>query len=119
MIRSIIAVATALAITGGSAQAYQLLGPGGASCGTWVADQRTAPSMYHLDEAWVLGFLSGAGDIGGPDLDPLRGLDAAAVAAWIDNYCQSHPLKKIVDAAAAFVAAHPRGGASARRRLHR
>ena len=52
MIRSIIAVATALAITGGSAQAYQLLGPGGASCGTWVADQRTAPSMYHLDEAW-------------------------------------------------------------------
>jgi hypothetical protein len=41
-------------------------------------------------------------------LDPLNGLDAQAVVVWIDNWCNSHPLSPIADAAAAFKYAHPR-----------
>ncbi len=91
-----------------SARAFQMIGPGGASCGTWTADQRNNVGMYQIDKSWVLGFFSGIGYTGVDGMDPMRGLDANAVAAWIDNYCQIHPLEKIVDAALAFMRAHPR-----------
>jgi hypothetical protein len=53
-------------------------------------------------------FLAGVGYMGGEEnLDPLQGLDSRAVAAWIDNYCQSYPMQKIADAAAAFLTVHP------------
>jgi hypothetical protein len=58
------------------------------------------------DGSWVLGFLSGVGYING-DYDPLRGLDANAVEAWLDHYCQAHPSEKLSEAAAAFIAEHP------------
>jgi hypothetical protein len=106
VIRSIIAVATTLVISAGSAEAYQTIGPGMASCATWIADRRE-PSMHQLEQAWVLGFLSGVGYMGAPNLDPLQRVDAAAVAAWIDDYCQRHPLEEIVGAAEAFLKAHP------------
>jgi hypothetical protein len=89
--------------------AYQLFGPGWSSCGTWTADRRTNVIAYQLDLAWVLGFLAGVGYMGGEkNLDPLQGLDSHAVAAWIDAYCQRYPPRKIADAAAAFLTAHPR-----------
>jgi hypothetical protein len=56
-------------------------------------------------EAWVLGFLSGLGVAGVGD--PLNGVDNEGVMAWIDNYCQSHPINRLVDAAKAFFSAHP------------
>jgi hypothetical protein len=61
-----------------------------------------------LDEAWVLGFLSGVGYTGKAEYhyDPLHGLDRNAVAAWIDIYCWTYPLQDIVDAAAGFVHVH-------------
>jgi hypothetical protein len=56
-----------------------------------------------------LGFLSGIdATINVTKLSPLNGTDAQGVWAWIDNYCQAHPLDKLGDAALAFVAAHPR-----------
>jgi hypothetical protein len=85
-----------------------LLGPGVSSCGTWTADQRndTNHDFYYVDEAWVLGFLSGIG-VGDPNSNPLRGLDSNAVTAWIDNYCQAHPLVAIATAAEVFAHEHP------------
>jgi hypothetical protein len=54
----------------------------------------------------VLGFLSGVG-YRGEGFDPLHGLDARAVAAWLDNYCRAHLFQDLAEAAAAFVRERP------------
>jgi hypothetical protein len=66
---------------------------------TWTADRRTNVNLYQIDQAWVLGFLSGVGYMGNANLDPLQGLNFHAVTAWIDNYCQRYPLQGIEAAA--------------------
>jgi hypothetical protein len=83
-----------------------IIGAGLDSCGTWTFERRT-PSLAGAlqDGQWVLGFLSAVGFAGA--LDPLRGVDARGVWAWIDNYCQANPLKNLTDAAIAFMSAHP------------
>ena len=103
-------IVTAQSISLAMAQTYTAIGPGNDSCGTWMADRRTPHTQAALqDMQWVLGFLSGVGFIGKQDgIDPLNGLDAQAVWAWIDNYCRDHPLSLIASAAAAFKNAHPR-----------
>jgi hypothetical protein len=101
-------VVTALTIEARSVGAYILIGSGTSSCGTWTADRRAPdgpPAL--LDEQWVMGFLSGIGYVGQQQDDPLRGIDAEAVFAWIDNYCRDHPLEHIVDASKAVYRAHP------------
>jgi hypothetical protein len=92
-------------VVNGSAGAYSVVGPGAGSCGAWTADRSNKP-RYSIDLSWVLGFLAGVGFEGSGD--PLRGLDSNAVAGWIDNYCQAHPLEHIVDAAEALARAHRR-----------
>jgi|HubBroStandDraft_1064217.scaffolds.fasta_scaffold60817_2 hypothetical protein len=86
---------------------FHSLGPGSGSCGTWTADRYGSyPSLAQADLACVLGCLSGIG-FSVANADPPRGLDAAALAAWVDNYCQNHPLDVIEKAAAQFYWAHP------------
>lgn len=58
-------------------------------------------------EQWLLGFLSGVG-FGNSSYDPLRGIDAEAVWAWVDNYCRNHPLDTVTHAAGYLLAEHPR-----------
>jgi hypothetical protein len=101
-------LALTAAFVPGVATAYHLLGPGGASCVTWTADRRTNINLYQIDQAWVLGFLSGVGYMGNANLDPLQGLNFQAVTTWLDNYCQRYPLQGIEAAAKAFLTAHPR-----------
>jgi hypothetical protein len=55
-----------------------------------------------------LGFLSGIAYESTDGENPMNGLDAEAVWAWIDNYCQAHPLEQIVTAGQQFVFVHPR-----------
>ena len=64
--------------------------------------------LRHRQTEWVVGYLSGVGAVDVAGYDPLNGMDAEGVFAWIDNYCRAHPLDKIEKAAATFVAAHPR-----------
>jgi hypothetical protein len=42
-----------------------------------------------------------------PDRDPLHGMDADGVWAWVDNYCRDHPIDMILSASEAFLHAHP------------
>jgi hypothetical protein len=97
-------------------RAYQMIGSGTFSCGSWTASR----SAYKIpgpptrgfqvalqDQAWVLGFLSGIGFVAANDDNPLDGVDADGVWAWIDNYCQAHPIENVQQAAAAFYLAHP------------
>jgi hypothetical protein len=84
---------------------YNLLGSGTISCGTWTALRRQGQAS--LPEQWILGFLSGVGYEGGGRDNPLSGVDADAVWAWMDNYCHANPLDHIAEAGAAFDAIHP------------
>ena len=83
-----------------------LIGAGMSSCEIWTAD-RTARNVDAVqDEQWVVGYLSGVA-IWTPDLNPMKGVNAQAVWAWMDNYCREHPLVAIKDATSAFVEEHP------------
>jgi hypothetical protein len=79
-----------------SAEAYLLLGERGSSCGTWTAARKTSRDYFPM-AAWVLGYLAGIASSTGEDL--MRGIDSAAVDAWVDKYCAEHPLNKVSDAA--------------------
>jgi hypothetical protein len=85
-----------------------IIGAGVLSCETWAANRRDGVAVA-VDQ-WILGFLSGAAYQGpGPQvLNPLKGVDADAVWAWMDTYCRAHPIDRIADAGVAFIAAHPR-----------
>lgn len=104
--RAILAVA--LMTSSAGAGSYSFIGQGGASCGTWIAVRRERAASGF--EQWILGFLSGVGAEGnvvGSQTNPLNGIDADAVWAWMDNYCRDHPLGQIIEAAEAFVVEHP------------
>ena len=104
-------VMLAFALMTGSAEAqkdtFTVVSP--TSCGGWTAHRRD--NTADVPEFWVLGFLSGAaaGSWASPArLDPLNGVDAEGVWAWIDNYCRTHPLDSLVNAAVMFLREHPR-----------
>ena len=89
------------------AQGTLMIGSGNVSCGTWTADRRyPAASNALQDEQWVVGFLSGTAFIHLNGDDPLRGLDAQAIWAWIDNYCGAHPLEQVQEATAMLYFTH-------------
>lgn len=107
----ILATLTVLAFTAwhsGPAVGYSVIGPGVSSCATWADDgKRNEPAAQH-NLVWVLGYLAGVAYGSPDDDDPLRGVDAMTIRAWIDSYCSGHPLATIEDAAVAFYAFHPR-----------
>jgi hypothetical protein len=74
-------------------------GVGGQSCGTWIEARKVNNTFGH--GSWLLGYLSALnlwGVIGRKDA--LSGTDADGVYAWMDRYCQSHPLETIARGAA-------------------
>jgi hypothetical protein len=106
---SVAILTTALLISSAEAAQpgyYNLVGMGTISCGTWTALRRQGRAQ--LPEQWILGFLSGVGYESGGRSNPLNGVDADAVWAWMDNYCHANPLVSISKASAAFDATHPR-----------
>jgi len=97
-------------LLGGTAPGnYTLIGVGTVSCGKWTASRSGEDySAKIAEEQWALGFLSGVGFEGSGKYDPLNGVDAEGVLAWLDNYCRANPLKSVATAAAAFSSAHPK-----------
>jgi hypothetical protein len=86
-----------------------MFGEGTISCGSWASLRRSGSLQAAFGpEQWVLGFLSGIGFTNGAlGNDPLRGVDAEGVWAWVDNYCHAHSLETVQRAAVAFDSAHP------------
>ena len=99
----VLLVLTVLRVPRADAQ-YNILGSGVGSCRTWAAERRASSLGYTAVQSmqWVLGYLSGIGFVGEDGADPLNNVDARGVWAWIDNYCQSHPIDHIVGTAKAF-----------------
>jgi hypothetical protein len=52
-------------------------------------------------EFWALGFVSG--NNWGADKDYFNGVDASAIWAWLDNYCQAHPFERFSDAVTSLI----------------
>ena len=68
------------------------------SCGSWNIERERHRS-YEL-EYWVSGFLTAYNTyVMNRGEDIAEGTDNVGFFGWIDNYCQSHPLDKVWDAA--------------------
>ena len=93
-----------VALLAAPAHAFTYAGTGTASCGEWTSERRNP--YGGAGQQWVLGFLAGAADYGGPDA--FDGTDAEGVWAWIDRYCWQNPTDKLLTAAEAFVRARRR-----------
>jgi len=103
IILAVVLIASPLAQAGAAAT---IIGAGPDSCEIWTADHQAERVDWVGDVEWVLGFLSGIGIGSSGVFDPLNGLEASAVVAWMDSYCLDHPLEQITDAGQAFVRAH-------------
>jgi hypothetical protein len=111
MLRGLLGAALTVAtlVIADHALGYALLGNGALSCQAWTDARRDPHSPETpLSEQWVVGFLSGIGSMVLGELDPLRGLQAGSVYAWVDNYCGAHPSETIEAAARVFIQQHLR-----------
>lgn len=73
------------------------------SCAVWVKNraEQPAPSLGAIiDSTWLAGYLSGVAVA--RNVDFLKGVDENTVKVWMDNYCASHPLDLVGDAADAL-----------------
>jgi hypothetical protein len=73
------------------------------SCETWIKDRAEQPERAfgaRVDSAWLAGYLSGVAVA--RDIDFLKGVDESIMQSWMDNYCNSHPLDLMGDAADAL-----------------
>jgi hypothetical protein len=96
-----LAVAPALAQT-----YYAIMGAGLELCGAWTEARQQ--NKAEVPEHWLLGYLSGIASESVSGTDPLNGMDAEAVFAWVDNYCRAHPLDTIERAGGSFARQHRR-----------
>lgn len=91
----VMVIATVQPASDAAAQAHRdYFGVGGDSCGRWMDARKAGDTSRH--GSWLLGYLSALnlwGVIGGKDA--LAGSDADGLYAWMDGYCQAHPLDSI------------------------
>jgi hypothetical protein len=96
---------------GGSAEEKGItttLGLGNRSCGSWTQARHSNGAMADVYESWVAGFLSGSNSIisNSDHIDILKQSsaqgDAQGLWAWVDSYCQAHPLNAVAQAADAL-----------------
>lgn len=83
---------------------FRIYGAGTSSCGIWIRDKQRNNSGagdlgYFQGVGWVDGFISGAGYAS----PAMTRTDSAGIEAFMDIYCQAHPLKTIADGATALL----------------
>jgi len=96
------AVVIGLSLFSVAAGASLILGPGAASCGTWIGDRQRNEARSQLNQSWVLGFIT-AYSVYKPEDGTPKPMDSRAMMVWIDNYCDANPQKDISDAAKALI----------------
>jgi hypothetical protein len=70
-------------------------GEGVTSCGSWTQARQTRSLQQGRLVQWVAGYLSGANMDDDTKPEALLGTDFNGLMAWIDNYCQAHPLNNV------------------------
>ena len=83
---------------------FAVFGEGWVTCGQWIEDRGAPMSLPRgADEAWIRGYLTGMNAGMSIFKPPMASVglnsDPAANNLWIDNWCRTHPLSKINDAA--------------------
>jgi hypothetical protein len=77
---------------------FTIIGAGVESCGTWTAE--THRSVGSLNHSWLLGYVTAFNRYWlSIDKNVAQGTNAEGLIAWMDNYCQAHPLDNISKAA--------------------
>lgn len=83
---------------------FSVMGLAAMSCGRYTADRRQAPpDQDNLAYEWVAGYLSAYNQYVDPARDVIGTPDAAALSGWLDNYCTTHPLDNLAQAAMALI----------------
>jgi hypothetical protein len=93
-------MATTLARADEHSGQVSVLGSGGSSCGSWTNRRRS----NFENEAWLFGFLTAYNMYNmkrGTDIT--QNIDKQGLVSWVDNYCSSHPLDTIFDAATRLI----------------
>jgi hypothetical protein len=106
MVAPLVLVTQAMFVAGSATQSEStrlIFGEGGgSSCGVWRQERHApTPKVGRLVQ-WVAGYLSGV-NTERTSSDFLVGTDFDGLMAWVDNYCQSHPLDAVGIAAAKLV----------------
>ena len=63
-------------------------GAGNDSCGKWISERKTEADWLYEGQ-WILGYVSAFAFI---KQVTLRQTDPHAIVAWMDSYCENHPL---------------------------
>ena len=63
---------------------------GARSCGTWVKNAESDGWPSTVQNAWLVGFISGQAVM--TNLDVLKNTSAESLYLWVTNYCKSNPL---------------------------
>ncbi len=78
---------------------FILYGLHSVSCQSWMQARRTSSDEAFQYEAWVTGFLSGAGWKNAP----IAQTDYTAINYYVDDYCRRHPMKDLFAATKALI----------------
>jgi hypothetical protein len=89
--------------TFGQTEFYDL-GQGNYSCGTWTVDRQASGAAAAIDEAWVLGCLSGfsLADSVFTKKSNTVATDNNGIFGWIDNHCKINPTENLASASLDF-----------------
>lgn len=79
--------------------AYQVLGHGTQLCSKWNEEEVKDSWLYRTNEAWVLGYVSGAGF--GENMKYKTDYEKAL--KWVEQYCEANPQQKISDATESLI----------------
>jgi hypothetical protein len=102
VVRAMVIVISMVLLTN-QASAKYIHGPGaGTSCGKWLEERQKRGVGDVQLQGWVLGYLSGA-NVNQQGTDFLVAVDAAAISAWLDNYCRQHPLEMLWEASDSLI----------------
>jgi hypothetical protein len=93
---------------------FATYGAGATSCGEHTRFVRAHSDHEQADVTWVLGFLTAYNLYGWKGDDVASHTDGDAVQQWLGNYCASHPLDYVSDAAQQLIAEFRRRSHAAR-----
>ena len=65
------------------------------TCADWGEHRNISDSLAEVDEAWIVGYLSGIS--ASADVDFIKMINTDSIKDWMDKYCKIHTLKFLTD----------------------
>ncbi len=94
-----VALLAVFRISGTVAADYTSFGQGNQSCGSWTEEKEKNSSGQRYYHTWITGYMTAYSRWVEDGTGPVTEADNHGAWAWIDNYCQENPLKKVANAA--------------------